>query len=147
MCFFKHGLLFRLFCVYMISGSGPYKESWRYWNGTDKKMGFWLLTAFVVGNMVGSGIFSLPSSLASIASPFGATSAWLLTGAGVLMIALVFGHLSIRKPELTAGPQSYARALFSDPKKATLPVSQWCGATGWRAGSVTWRSSQVSPVT
>ncbi len=52
-----------------------------------------------------------------IASPFGATSAWLLTGAGVLMIALVFGHLSIRKPELTAGPQSYARALFSDRKK------------------------------
>lgn len=112
-----------------------------------KKWGFWLLTAFVVGNMVGSGIFSLPSSLASIASPFGATSAWLLTGAGVLMIALVFGHLSIRKPELTAGPQSYARALFSDPKKATPLVSQWCGATGWRAGSVTWRSSQVSPVT
>ena len=36
-----------------------------------------------------------------IASPFGATSAWLLTGAGVLMIALVF-YLSIRKPELTA---------------------------------------------
>ena len=64
-----------------------------------KKWGFWLLTAFVVGNMVGSGIFSLPSTLAKIASPFGATSAWLLTGAGVLMIALVFGHLSIRKPE------------------------------------------------
>ncbi|BCT29472.1 amino acid permease [Bacillus velezensis] len=82
-----------------------------------KKWGFWLLTAFVVGNMVGSGIFSLPSTLAKIASPFGATSAWLLTGAGVLMIALVFGHLSIRKPELTAGPQSYARALFSDRKK------------------------------
>ncbi len=46
-----------------------------------KKWGFWLLTAFVVGNMVGSGIFSLPSTLAKIASPFGATSAWLLTGA------------------------------------------------------------------
>ena len=32
------------------------------WN--RRKMGFWLLTAFVVGNMVGSGIFSLPSTLA-----------------------------------------------------------------------------------
>ncbi|CAM5554341.1 hypothetical protein BSAF29S_00364 [Bacillus safensis subsp. safensis] len=28
-----------------------------------KKWGFWLLTAFVVGNMVGSGIFMLPSTL------------------------------------------------------------------------------------
>lgn len=110
-----------------------------------KKWGFWLLTAFVVGNMVGSGIFSLPSSLAKIASPFGATSAWLLTGAGVLMIALVFGHLSIRKPELTAGPQSYARALFSDRKKGMQRASRWCGATGWRAGSATWRSSRALP--
>lgn len=80
-----------------------------------------------------------------IASPFGATSAWLLTGAGVLMIALVFGHLSIRKPELTAGPQSYARALFSDRKKGMQRASRWCGATGWRAGSATWRSSRALP--
>lgn len=82
-----------------------------------KKWGFWLLTAFVVGNMVGSGIFMLPSTLAQTASPLGVTAAWLVTGAGVLMIALVFGHLSIRRPDLKAGPQSYARALFSDPKK------------------------------
>ncbi|MDJ1630605.1 hypothetical protein QNN00_07990 [Bacillus velezensis] len=95
-----------------------------------KKWGFWLLTAFVVGNMVGSGIFSLPSTLAKIASPFGATSAWLLTGAGVLMIALVFGHLSIRKPELTAGPQSYARALFSDRKKGMRGLHDGVGLLG-----------------
>jgi len=31
------------------------------------------------------------------------------------MIALVFGNLSIRKPELKAGPQSYAQAMFSSP--------------------------------
>ncbi|MCA0163550.1 MULTISPECIES: amino acid permease [Bacillus] len=82
-----------------------------------KKWGFWLLTAFVVGNMVGSGIFMLPSTLAQHASPLGVTMAWLVTGGGVLMIAFVFGHLSIHKPQLTAGPQSYARALFKDPKK------------------------------
>lgn len=81
-----------------------------------KKWGFWLLTAFVVGNMVGSGIFMLPSSLANTASPLGVTLAWLLTGLGVLMIALVFGNLSVRRPELTAGPQSYARALFTSRK-------------------------------
>ncbi|MCM3790938.1 amino acid permease [Domibacillus indicus] len=81
----------------------------------DKKWGLWLLTAIVVGNMVGSGIFMLPSTLAQIASPLGVTIAWLLTGFGVLMIALVFGTLSIRKPDLTGGPQSYARSLFESP--------------------------------
>lgn len=107
------------------------------------KWGFWLLTAFVVGNMVGSGIFMLPSTLAQTASPFGVTAAWLVTGAGVLMIALVFGHLSIRRPDLKAGPQSYARALFSDPKKGMRQVLQWYGGIGWQAGSATWPSLQA----
>ncbi|MBS2970460.1 amino acid permease [Metabacillus sp. KIGAM252] len=82
----------------------------------QKKWGFWLLSAFVIGNMVGSGIFMLPSTLAQMASPMGAASAWLVTGLGVLMIAFVFGNLSMRKPELTGGPQSYAKAMFKSEK-------------------------------
>ena len=86
----------------------------------EKQWGFWLLTAFVVGNMVGSGIFMLPGTLAQTASPLGVTLAWLLTGLGVLMIALVFGNLSVRRPELTAGPQSYARSLFRSPRAGNM---------------------------
>lgn len=102
----------------------------------SKTWGFWLLTAFVVGNMVGSGIFMLPSSLAKTASPLGVTLAWILTGVGVLFIALVFGNLSVRRPELTAGPQSYARALFSSPRAGNMAgygmvwgywVANWAG--------------------
>ncbi|WP_139488684.1 amino acid permease [Brevibacillus dissolubilis] len=102
----------------------------------QKSWGFWLLTAFVVGNMVGSGIFMLPSSLANTASPLGVTLAWLLTGFGVLMIALVFGNLSVRRPDLTAGPQAYAKALFSSPRAGNVSgfsmvwgywVANWAG--------------------
>ncbi|MFY4774444.1 amino acid permease [Metabacillus sp. RGM 3146] len=82
----------------------------------EKKWGIWVLTMFVVGNMVGGGIFMLPANLASVSSPSGSTLAWILTGIGVFMIALVFGNLSIRKPDLKAGPQSYAQALFPSPK-------------------------------
>ncbi|MFY0545073.1 amino acid permease [Brevibacillus sp. H7] len=100
------------------------------------KWGFWLLTAFVVGNMVGSGIFMLPSTLAQSASPLAVIIAWLLTGLGVLMIAFVFGNLSLRRPELTAGPQSYARAMFQSPRAGNMAgysmvwgywVANWAG--------------------
>ena len=57
---------------------------------SNKKLGLWVLTALVVGNMVGSGIFMLPRSLAEVASPSGVLWAWLLTGGGVLLTALVF---------------------------------------------------------
>lgn len=86
----------------------------------QKKWGFWVLTAFVVGNMVGAGIFMVPSTLAQTASPLGVTLAWLTTGFGVLMLALVFGNLAIRRPDLTTGPQSHAYALFSTPKRKKM---------------------------
>ena len=39
--------------------------------GNSNKLGFWVLTALVVGNMVGSGIFMLPRTLSEAASPAG----------------------------------------------------------------------------
>ncbi|GMB09586.1 amino acid permease [Thermolongibacillus altinsuensis] len=85
-----------------------------------KKWGVWVLTAFVIGNMIGGGIFMLPASLAQVASPMGSILAWIATGLGVWMIALVFGNLATRKPELKAGPQSYAQAMFSSPKTGNI---------------------------
>ncbi|WP_040949194.1 amino acid permease [Gorillibacterium massiliense] len=79
---------------------------------TGKTFGLWILTALVLGNMVGSGIFMLPRTLAETAGPFGVIAAWLVTGAGVLALALTFGSLALRKPELNGGPQLYAQALF-----------------------------------
>ena len=67
--------------------------------GNSNKLGFWVLTALVVGNMVGSGIFMLPQSLSEVASPAGVLLAWLFTGVGVLMIALVFGNFSDSETE------------------------------------------------
>jgi arginine:ornithine antiporter/lysine permease len=85
-----------------------------------KKWGLWILTTFVVGNMVGGGIFMLPSNMAQVSSPLGSMAAWGVTGLGVLFIALVFGNLATRKPELKAGPQSYAQAMFSSPKSGRV---------------------------
>lgn len=105
----------------------------------QQKLGLWLLTALVVGNMVGSGIFMLPRSLAEAASPLGVILAWLLTGAGVLMTALVFGNLAIRKPELNGGPQIYAKELFPKGSNAAILsgfMSSWGYWIGNFAGNV-----------
>ncbi|GIP37212.1 arginine:ornithine antiporter [Paenibacillus sp. J31TS4] len=100
-------------------------------------LGLGILTALVVGNMVGSGIFMLPRTLAEAAGPAGVLLAWLLTGAGVLLVAYVFGSLAVRKPELSGGPHLYAKALFEErPGAATLAgyavawgywVANWAG--------------------
>jgi arginine:ornithine antiporter / lysine permease len=101
---------------YIISTSRIYGGNFM----STKKWGLGILTAFVIGNMIGGGIFMLPASLAQVASPMGSTLAWMATGFGVLMIALVFGNLATRKPELKAGPQSYAQAMFSSPKAGNV---------------------------
>jgi arginine:ornithine antiporter/lysine permease len=82
----------------------------------EQKWGLLLLTAFVVGNMVGGGIFQLPATLAQVASPFGILASWGITGIGVFFLAIVFGRLAILKPELSNGPQDYAAALFNKPR-------------------------------
>ncbi|MFB6467478.1 amino acid permease [Cytobacillus sp. Hz8] len=86
----------------------------------NKKWGFLILTTFVIGNMVGGGIFMLPSNLAQVSGSMGALMSWGATGLGVLTLALVFGNLAIRKPDLKAGPQSYAQALFRNPRNGRI---------------------------
>ncbi|WP_042460895.1 amino acid permease [Neobacillus dielmonensis] len=101
----------------------------------SNQLGFLVLTALVVGNMVGSGIFMLPRSLSVAASPAGVMAAWLLTGFGVLMIALVFGNLAIRKPEITGGPQVYAKALFKPGSQASI-LSGFMATWGYWIGNI-----------
>ncbi|WP_059172164.1 amino acid permease [Bacillus sp. FJAT-27445] len=99
------------------------------------KLGLWILTALVVGNMVGSGIFMLPRSLSEAASPAGVLMAWGLTGFGVLMTVLVFGNLAIRKPELKGGPQIYAKELFRPGTQAST-LSGFMATWGYWIGNL-----------
>lgn len=70
-----------------------------------------MATALVVGNMIGSGVFLLPSSLA----PFGAASllGWGLSVAGALLLAGVYAHLGRHYPR-TGGPYTYSRLAFGE---------------------------------
>jgi APA family basic amino acid/polyamine antiporter len=77
-----------------------------------RSLGVWMATALVIGNMVGSGIFLLPASLAGEAGPV-SIFAMVLTGIGAMLLALVFASLGRAFPR-TGGPYAYARRAFGD---------------------------------
>jgi arginine:ornithine antiporter/lysine permease len=54
------------------------------------KLGVGLLTALVVGSMVGSGVFSLPQNMAAGAGATAIMIGWLITGIGMIALAFVY---------------------------------------------------------
>lgn len=80
-------------------------------NKRTKALGLWTCTALVMGNMIGSGIFLLPASLAV----YGGISllGWLFTAAGAWMLALLFAGFARTLPR-AGGPYAYSRAGLGD---------------------------------
>jgi basic amino acid/polyamine antiporter, APA family len=74
-------------------------------------IGLAVATALVMGSIIGTGVFALPSALA----PYGSVSlvAFVLVTVGSVALALVFGALSRRVPG-SGGPYLYARDAFGD---------------------------------
>jgi len=77
-----------------------------------QKIGLITTTSLVVGNMIGAGIFLLPSSLAS----YGSISilGWLFTAAGALILAKIFSNFSKIIVNKSGGPYTYSKAGFGD---------------------------------
>lgn len=94
-----------------------------------KKLNFRSVVALVIGSQIGSGIFLLPTSLA----PFGPLSllGWVLSGAGALLLALVFSQLSMHISK-GGGPHVYIEKAFG--KKAAF-------FTAWTYWVISWASS------
>lgn len=96
---------------------------------TKIKIGFWTLLCLVMGNMIGSGIFSLPSSLAK----YGSISllGWVFTAAGSLLIALIFSKLSQKIPN-AGGPYAYCKQGLGDFMGFQVAwnywISMWVGS-------------------
>ncbi|RRJ83289.1 amino acid permease [Aestuariirhabdus litorea] len=89
---------------------------------TKKGLGLWICTSLVVGNVIGSGIFLLPASLAS----YGAISlvGWVFTSIGALLLALVFARLSVLVPR-AGGPYAYSREGLGDFAGFLIAWGHW----------------------
>ena len=105
--------------------------------GGRAKIGLWIATALVVGNMIGSGVFLLPASLAS----FGGISivGWLFTGAGAIMVALMLARLGRMMPA-AGGPYAYTRRGLGDLAAFVVArgywISIWAGNAAISVGFV-----------
>lgn len=90
-----------------------------------KRIGIWVCSSLVVGNMIGSGIFLLPASLGQYGpiSLFG----WLITGVGSIILALVFARLTLQSAK-NGGPFAYAQAGFGDLAGFFVAWGHWIAA-------------------
>ena len=93
------------------------------------------LTALGIGSMIGGGIFGLPQQMADAAAPGPLIIGWLITGAGMLMLAFVYQRLAINLPEINAGVYGYARAGFGNLVGFSSAwgywLSAWIGNVGY----------------
>jgi APA family basic amino acid/polyamine antiporter len=77
-----------------------------------RQLGLISVTALVIGEVIGIGIFLTPASMArSLGSPFWLLVVWLVMGAMALAGALCYGELAARFPE-AGGGYVYLRRAF-----------------------------------
>lgn len=79
---------------------------------STQKIGIITTTALVVGNMIGSGIFVLPATLAKYGSI--GLLGWLFTAAGAMVLAKIFSNLSALIVNKSGGPYVFAKEGFGD---------------------------------
>ena len=79
---------------------------------TSQKVGLITATSLVVGNMIGAGIYVLPSALAA----YGSVSivGWILSALGAIVLAKVFGNFSKIIVNKSGGPYIYTKEGFGD---------------------------------
>lgn len=85
-------------------------------------LGFWPALALVVGNVIGSGIYLLPATLA----PLGANAliGWGVTILGAMALAFVFARLAAKLP-CAGGPYAFADAAFGPVVGFAVAWSYW----------------------
>lgn len=98
---------------------------------TSHKLGLIGLTAIVFSSMIGGGIFNIAQNMADAAGLGAVIISWIITGFGILFLALTFKVLANRKPDLNAGIYQYAQKGFGNYVGFNIAWGYWlCVALG-----------------
>lgn len=110
---------------------------------SPKQIGLVTATSLVVGNMIASGLFMLPATLAI----YGGISlvGWIISGAGALCLALVYRWLSQLQPVAVGGPYAYTRSGMGNFAAFLVAwgywISCWCTNAAIAVAFVSYLSS------
>ncbi len=90
--------------------------------GPRRKLGLSMAIALVMGNMIGSGVFLLPASLA----PFGwnGVAGWAITIGGALALAFVLARLTVAYPD-AGGPTGFVERAFGRIPSFMIGWAYW----------------------
>ena len=94
---------------------------------TGKQLGLGLATALVAGNMIGSGIYLLPLTTATIGSM--SIISWLVTAVGALLLALVFARVAVMRLTSEVTLADTVRAEFGGFAAYIWSFVYWLSAT------------------
>lgn len=83
--------------------------------------------SIIIGNMIGSGIYGLPSGFAKVATPSITVLSWVTVAAGAIIIALSYGNLSRAIPK-AGGPVVFAEAAMGNFCGYAVSLIWWVGA-------------------
>lgn len=102
-------------------------------SGGTSSLGLPAATALVIGSIIGTGVFALPSALA----PYGPISlvAFAAVTLGALTLAMTFGALS-KRTSSSGGPYVYAREAFGEFAGFLNAWSYWITAWAGNAAIV-----------
>jgi basic amino acid/polyamine antiporter, APA family len=78
-----------------------------------KEITLFMATMLVCGNMIGSGVFMLPATLAELSGPMATIIAWVITTIGSILIAISFANLGSKYPS-TGGAYQYTKEAFGE---------------------------------
>jgi APA family basic amino acid/polyamine antiporter len=96
-------------------------------DASQRPLGFWAAASIVMGNMIGSGVFLLPASLAAYRGL--SLAGWAVSAGGAVMLALVFARLSRQLPA-TGGLYAYTRAAFGEFAGFFVAWGYWLSTVG-----------------
>ena len=100
-----------------------------------KKWGLWVLTAFVIGNMVGGGVFMLPKKFSTSIRANGFYTRMEYYRPWRIYDCTCIWKFSDSETRIKSRPQSYAQAMFPSKSRKVAGYSMAWGywAANWAA--------------
>lgn len=111
-------------------------------SSNDGKMGIWMMTAFIIGSVIGVAIFMLPIALAPLG--INAIVGWFISGVGAICLGLPLAHVARQGAGIQAAIEEAFGTTVAYVVAFAFWVSNWSGLAAIALGAASTISRVVS---